>query len=114
MARFWRKIALFWHEFRNCRKYGASIRPDTIRAKAEDLGHLAELAGRSVALAEAESRQLAQLGREMRSLVLMTRQTSFCSIPAEKRRELYESLSQARQKLLDSMQKARLASEKTQ
>ena len=114
MARFWRRIALFWHEFRNCRKYGASIRPDTIRAKAEDLGHLAELAGRSVALAEAESRQLAQLGREMRSLVIMTRQTSFCSIPAEKRRELYESLSQARQKLLDSMQKARLASEKTQ
>ena len=114
MARFWRRIALFWHEFRNCRKYGASIRPDTIRTKAEDLGHLAELAGRSVALAEAESRQLAQLGREMRSLVLMTRQTSFCSIPAEKRRELYESLSQARQKLLDSMQKARLASEKTQ
>jgi len=114
MARFWRRIALFWHEFRNCRKYGASIRPDTIRAKAEDLGHLAELAGRSIALAEAESRQLAQLGREMRSLVLMTRQTSFCSIPAEKRRELYESLSQARQKLLDSMQNARLASEKTQ
>ena len=114
MARFWRRIAQFWHEFRNRRKYGATIRPDSIRAQAEDLGHLAELAGRSVALAEAESRQLAQLGREMRSLVLMTRQTSFCSIPAEKRRELYESLSQAREKLLDSMQKARLASEKTQ
>ena len=114
MARFWRRIAQFWHEFRNRRKYGAIIRPDSIRAQAEDLGHLAELAGRSVALAEAESRQLAQLGREMRSLVLMTRQTSFCSVPAEKRRELYESLSQARQKLLDSMQKARLASEKKQ
>ena len=114
MARFWRKIAQFWHEFRNCRKYGAIIRPDSIRAQAEDLGHLAELAGRSVALAEAESRQLAQLGREMRSLVLMTRQTSFCSIPAEKRRELHESLSQARQKLLDSMQKACLTSEKRQ
>ena len=38
MVRFWRKIALFWHEFRNCRKYGACIRPDSIRAKAEDLG----------------------------------------------------------------------------
>ena len=114
MARFWRRIAQFWHEFRNCRKYGATIRPDSIRAQAEDLGHLAELAGRSVALAEAESRHLAQLEREMRSLVIMTRQTSFCTIPAEKRRELYESLSQARQKLLDSMQKARLASEKTQ
>ena len=114
MARFWRRIAQFWQEFRNRRKYGASIRPDSIRAQAEDIGHLAELAGRSIALAEAESRHLAQLGREMRRLVLMTRQTSFCSIPAEKRLELYESLSQARQKLLDSMQKARLASEKTQ
>ena len=114
MARFWRRIAQFWHEFRSRRKYGASIRPDSIRAQAEDIGHLAELAGRSIALAEAESRHLAQLGREMRKLVLMTRQTSFCSIPAEKRLELYESLSQARQKLLDSMQKARLASEKTQ
>ena len=114
MARFWRRIAQFWHEFGNRRKYGAIIRPESIRAQAEDLEHLAELAGRSCALAKAESRHLAQLGREMRSLVLMTRQTSFCSIPAEKRRELYESLSQAREKLLDSMQKARLASEKTQ
>ena len=114
MTRFWRKIAQFWHEFRKCRKYGATIKPDSIRAQAEDLGHLAELAGRSVALAEVESRQLAQLGRDMRSLVLMTRQTSFCSIPAEKRRELHESLSQARQKLLDSMQKACLTSEKRQ
>ena len=114
MARFWRKIALFWHEFRNCRKYGACIRPDSIRAKAEDLGHLAELAGRSIVLTEAESHHLVQLEREMRSLVLMTRQTAFCSIPANKRRDLYESLSQARQKLLDSMQKSCLASEKTQ
>lgn len=114
MARFWRKVAQFWHEFRNCRKYGVIIKPDSIRSQAEDLGHLAELAGRSGALAEAESRHLAQLGREMRNLVLMTRQTSFCSIPADKRRDLYESLSQARQKLLDSMQKACLASEKKQ
>ena len=114
MARFWRRIAQFWHEFRNRRKYGAAIRPDSIRAQEEDLGHLAELAGRSGALAEAESRHLAQLGREMRSLALMTRQTSFCSIPADKRRDLYESLAQARAKLLDSMQKASLASEKTQ
>lgn len=114
MPRFWRRIALFWHEFRSRRKYGAAIRPDTIRAQAEDLGHLVELAGRSGALAEAELRHLAQLGQEMRSLALMTRQTSFCSIPAEKRRDLYESLTLAREKLLDSMQKARLASEKTQ
>lgn len=114
MARFWRRIALFWHEFRICRKYGASIRPDTIRAKAEDLGHLAELAGRSIALTEAESLHLAQLEREMRSLVQMTRQTSFCTIPAEKRRDLHDSLAQAREKLLDSMQNACLASEKTQ
>jgi len=114
MARFWRRIALFWHEFRSCRKYGASIRPDTIRAKAEDLGHLAELAGRSIALTEAESLHLAQLEREMRSLVQMTRQTSFCNIPAEKRRDLHDSLAQAREKLLDSMQNACLASEKTQ
>ena len=114
MARFWRRIAQFWHEFGNRRKYGAIIRPESIRAQAEDLEHLAELAGRSCALAKAESRHLAQLGREMRSLVLMTRQTSFCSIPAEKRRELHESLQQARQKLLDSMQKACLTSEKRQ
>ena len=114
MARFWRRIALCWHEFRNCRKYGASIRPDTIRAKAEDLGHLAELAGRSIALTEAESLHLAQLEREMRSLVQMTRQASFCTIPAEKRRDLHDSLAQAREKLLDSMQNACLASEKTQ
>ena len=114
MARFWRRIAQFWHEFGNRRKYGAIIRPESIRAQAEDLEHLAELAGRSCALAKAESRHLAQLGREMRSLVLMTRQTSFCSIPAEKRRELHESLLQARQKLLDSMQKACLTSEKRQ
>ena len=71
MPRFWRRIAQLWHEFRNRRKYGAAIRPDSIRAQAEDLGHLAELAGRSGALAEAESRHLAQLGREMRSLALM-------------------------------------------
>ena len=113
MPRFWRRIAQFWHEFRNCRKYGAIIKPDSIRAQAEDLGHLAELAGRSGALAEAESRHLAQLGREMRSLALMTRQTSFCSIPADKRRDLYESLAQARATLLDSMQKSCLATEKT-
>ena len=114
MARFWRRIAQFWHEFGNRRKYGAIIRPESIRAQAEDLQHLAELAGRSCALAKAESRHLAQLGREMRSLALMTRQTSFCSIPADKRRDLYESLAQARATLLDSMQKASLASEKTQ
>ncbi len=114
MARFWRKIALFWHEFRNCRKYGACIRPDSIRAKAEDLGHLAELAGRSIVLTEAESHHLVQLEREMRSLVQMTRQTAFCAIPAEKRRDLHDSLAEARKKLLDSMQNACLASEKTQ
>lgn len=114
MVRLWRRIAFFWHEFRNRRKYGASIRPDTIRAKAEDLGHLAELAGRSIALTEAESLHLAQLEREMRNLVRMTRQTSFCFIPAEKRRDLHDSLAQARQRLLDSMQNACLASEKTQ
>lgn len=50
----------------------------------------------------------------MRSLVQMTRQTSFCTIPAEKRRDLHDSLAQAREKLLDSMQNACLASEKTQ
>ena len=63
---------------------------------------------------EAESLHLAQLEREMRSLVQMTRQTTFCTIPAEKRRDLHDSLAQAREKLLDSMQNACLASEKTQ
>lgn len=114
MPSFWRRLALFWHEFRNCRKYGALIRPERIRAKAEDLGHLAELAGRSVVLTEAELRHLAQLEKEMRSLARMTRQTAFLRVPAGKRLELDESLDHARETLLASMQKACLASEKRQ
>lgn len=114
MARFWRQWRLLWHEFGKRRKYGVVIRPERIRAQAEDLGHLAELAGRSVSLAESELRQLAQLAKEMRRLAEMTRTAAFCRIPADRRLALHTSLREAREKLLASMQKARLASEKPQ
>jgi hypothetical protein len=113
MPHFWRRLVFSWREFCRCRKYGVLIRPEHIRAKAEDLGHLAELAGRSIALTEAEMRHLARVEQEMRSLAQMTRQTAFLRVPAEKRMELHESLNLARETLLASMQKG-MASEKTQ
>ncbi len=92
MARFWRQLFLFWHEFRKRRKYGAAIRPEGIRSQAEELGHLAELAGRSVPLAGLEARHLT----------------------ADRRLALRDNLRDAREKLLASLQKAGLASEKPQ
>ena len=89
MARLWRRIRFLWHEFRKRRKYGAAIRPEGIRAQAEELGHLAHLAD-------------------------MTRTADFCRLSADRRLALYDNLRDAREKLLASIQKARLASEKPQ
>ena len=114
MARLWRRIRFLWHEFRKRRKYGAAIRPEGIRAQAEELGHLAELAGRSVTLAGPEARQLAELAQAMAHLADMTRTADFCRLSADRRLALYDNLRDAREKLLASIQKARLASEKPQ
>lgn len=114
MARLLRHVRLLWHEFCKNRSYGAAIRPEQIRAQAEELGHLAELAGRSVPLAESETRHLSRLVEEMRHLVEMTRTASFCRVPADRRFALHVSLRDAQEKLLASVQKARLASEKPQ
>ena len=96
MARLWRRIRFLWHEFRKRRKYGAAIRPEGIRAQAEELGHLAELA------------------QPMAHLADMTRTADFCRLAADRRLALYDNLRDAREKLLASIQKARLASEKPQ
>lgn len=114
MAHLFRYFRLLWHEFRRRREYGAAIRPEQIRAQAEELGHLAELAGRSVPLAASEARHLSRLAEEMRHLVEMTRSASFCRVPADRRFALHVSLRDAQEKLLASVQKARLASEKPQ
>lgn len=114
MARLLRHLRLIWYEFCNCRKYGAVIRPEQIRAQAEELGHLAELAGRCLPLAASELRQLSRLTEEIRHLVEMTRSASFYRVPADRRFALYKSLRDAQEKLFASIQKARLASEKPQ
>ncbi|MCD7983356.1 MAG: hypothetical protein LUG19_03765 [Desulfovibrio sp.] len=114
MARFWRRFRFFWHEFRKRRKYGAAIRPEGIRSQAEELGHLAELAGRSVPLAGLEARHLAELAQAMAHLVEMTRTADFCRLSADRRLALHDNLREAREKLLASVQKAGLASEKPQ
>lgn len=114
MARFWRRLRFFWHEFRKRRKYGAMIRPEGIRSQAEELAHLAELAGRSVPLAGLEARHLAELTQAMTHLVRMTRSADFCRLPVDRRLALRENLREAREKLLASIQKAGLASEKPQ
>ncbi|WP_165177131.1 hypothetical protein [Desulfovibrio sp. ZJ369] len=114
MARLWQRLRSLWHEFRKRREYGAVIRPDQIRAQAEELGHLAELARRSVPLAASELRHLSRLAEEMRHLAEMTRTASFCRVPADRRFALHVSLRDAQEKLLASVQKARLASEKPQ
>lgn len=114
MERLLRRLRLIWHEFCKCRKYGAVIRPEQIRAQAEELAHLAELAGRCLPLAASEVRQLSRMIEEMRHLVEMTRSASFCRVPADRRFALHVSLRDAQEKLLASIQKARLASEKPQ
>lgn len=114
MARFWRQLFLFWHEFRKRRKYGAAIRPEGIRSQAEELGHLAELAGRSVPLSGLEARHLTELAQAMARLAEMTRTADFCRLPADRRLALRDNLRDAREKLLASLQKAGLASEKPQ
>ena len=90
------------------------IRPEGIRSQAEELGHLAELAGRSVPLAGLEARRLAELAQAMTHLVEMTRSADFCRLSADRRLALRDNLREAREKLLASLQKAGLASEKPQ
>ena len=114
MARFWRGVRFLWHEFCKHRKYGAAIRPKGIRSQAAELGHLAELAGRSVPLAGLDARHLAELAQAMAHLVEMTRTADFCRISADRRLALHDNLRDARENLLASVQKAGLASEKPQ
>ncbi len=114
MARFWRRLRFLWHEFRKRRKYGAAIRPEGIRSQAEELGHLAELVGRSVPLTGPEARQLTELAQAMAHLAGMTRTADFCRLPADRRLALHDNLREAREKLLTSVQKVGLASEKPQ
>ncbi len=114
MARFWRGVRFLWHEFCKHRKYGAAIRPKGIRSQAAELGHLAELAGRSVPLAGLDARHLAELAQAMAHLVEMTRTADFCRISADRRLALHDNLREARENLLASVQKAGLASEKPQ
>ena len=50
----------------------------------------------------------------MAHLADMTRTADFCRLSADRRLALYDNLRDAREKLLASIQKARLASEKPQ
>lgn len=115
MSGVFQRISDIWNEFCKRRAYGALIHPDGITAQAEELAHLAELALCSTAApSAAECRQLARLAHSMRQLTETTHSPEFCRLSADRRLALHRQLQTAREKLLASLQKSQIATEKLQ
>lgn len=109
------RISGIWREFCKRRAYGAIIHPDGIAAQAEELARLAELALRSTAaLSTLECRHLAPLADAMRRLTETVHSPEFCRLSADRRLALHRQLLTAREKLLASLQKTQISTEKLQ
>lgn len=104
-----------WQEFCNRRAYGRSIQPEFMERQALELAELAEQASRGAApLHEDERRQLAELARHMRQLIDTTHKPEFCRLPAERRWTLHSQMNAARTRLIASLQKTQVPTEKPQ
>ncbi len=115
MSGVFQQLSNLWREFCKRRAYGALIHPDGIGAQAEELANLADLALRSTAAPSApECRQLAKLAQSMRRLKDTVRSPEFCRLPADRRLALHRQLRTAREKLLASLQKSQISTEKLQ
>lgn len=109
MSGVFQRISSIWREFCKRRAYGALIHPDGIAAQAE------ELALRSTAaLSALECRHLAQLAQSMRQLRETAHSPEFCRLSADRRLALHRQLLTAREKLLASLQKTQISTEKLQ
>lgn len=115
MSGVFQRISSIWREFCKRRAYGALIHPDGIAAQAEELARLANLALRSTAaLSALECRHLAQLAQSMRQLRETAHSPEFCRLSADRRLALHRQLLTAREKLLASLQKTQISTEKLQ
>ncbi len=103
MKSFFLHIQFLWQETCKRRRYGHLIHPKIIAKMAESLVYLLESVRCQGFFSAEEVQHLHKLQSEMEKLILLTEETSFARLSADRRMALHASLQRSYEKILTSI-----------
>lgn len=104
MVRVFRWFRDMVQRYRRWRHAARVTAPQNLRATAEDLRHLAELAERTEPIDAMALVRLRRIQREMLDISAITLHGSFHRLSQQERLELLDTLERSRDQILDAMQ----------
>ncbi len=104
MKGFFLTMRLMWQEARKRHQYRAMIHPKCIGEAANNLASLVHCMRYQGYFSLEEAQKLQILQSEMEKLILLTEETSFTRLSADRRMALYASIHRSHEKLLTSIQ----------